>query len=179
MKLDLFKIKHWFASMIAKFNKVKGGTIILCYHSVSNDKRFQCDNFNVSIENFKEQMELIKSTGLPVVSLDDIGKYPEAIAITFDDGYGSVYTHALPILINLNFPFTVYVVSNWINTHDYLNERQLINLSNYASIGAHSLNHLNLNKISLSEANDEILQSKNKLEQIIEKSKSFFFSLWR
>jgi peptidoglycan/xylan/chitin deacetylase (PgdA/CDA1 family) len=60
------------------------------------------------------------------VDVDTIvsGKAPDhAVAITFDDGYASVYDHAFPLLRNDRIPATVYLISSvvgnatlvWVN----------------------------------------------------------------
>jgi peptidoglycan/xylan/chitin deacetylase (PgdA/CDA1 family) len=39
----------------------------------------------------------------------------DSVAITFDDGYASVYTIAFPLLKEYNVPATVFVLTDWIN----------------------------------------------------------------
>jgi peptidoglycan/xylan/chitin deacetylase (PgdA/CDA1 family) len=56
-----------------------------------------------------------------VVALDIIvaGKaLPTSVAITFDDGYRSVFEHALPLLVERSFPATLYLISDVIGNDD-------------------------------------------------------------
>jgi hypothetical protein len=47
--------------------------------------------------------------------LSGAGSSPPAFAITFDDGYESVFTHALPILESLSIPATVFLTSGFLD----------------------------------------------------------------
>ena len=78
------------------------------------------------------------------------GTYPaEKIAlITFDDGYASCYTDALPILEQYGAKATMFVVGSYIDTPDYLTKDQLLKLSQspLVEIGNHSYEIHNLPK---------------------------------
>src|SRR4029077_16790744 len=87
------------------------GLRVLIYHRVSDDS----DQFAVSPETFKRQMEALAESGQRVVDLYEIETLslaPDeaAVALTFDDGYRDILDNALPVLREHGFPSTVFVV---------------------------------------------------------------------
>lgn len=96
-------------------------------------------------------------------------------ALTFDDGYASVYTHALPIISALNIQATVFVTSDWVNEgrdqrrlkngHPILNWDQLNEMSKRGfSIGCHTLSHPDLRELDSSGIRHELADAKAVLE---------------
>lgn len=88
--------------------------IILQYHHVATDTP---RSTSVTPAEFRQQMQLLKDHHYQVVSLDKIidalvaGKsMPDNwVAITFDDGFANVFTHARPVLLELDFPYTMFL----------------------------------------------------------------------
>lgn len=91
---------------------------VLCYHRVSNI-RDDYNSINVSIDNFRNQMEWL-SDRYRMISLEDYDYYErseeQAIAVTFDDGYRDVIDNALPILEAYCIPVTLFISTNNINS---------------------------------------------------------------
>lgn len=89
---------------------------VLMYHDITaipiEDKSV------ISVELFKEQMEMLRTNGFHVISLDQYkdfmlneGTVPDnAVLITFDDGYKSFYTEAFPILQEYNYSAVNFVI---------------------------------------------------------------------
>lgn len=90
--------------------------LVLGYHRVANpasDPYSLC----VSPERFDQQLDAIRRHARPV-SLRDLRhalahgeSLDGALAVTFDDGYTDVLTHALPRLENHRVPATVFVIA--------------------------------------------------------------------
>lgn len=90
------------------------------------------------------------------------------ISFTFDDGFASTYTNALPILSARSIPATVYVTSNYIEagvTDDanlpamtWEQVQQLQNTHGW-EIGGHTQTHAELPTISQSQLQSEIANS--------------------
>jgi peptidoglycan/xylan/chitin deacetylase (PgdA/CDA1 family) len=81
----------------------------------------------MTTESFRRQMTYVREH-FTVLSLEDAMRaidgqlYLErdAVAITFDDGYRDVYTHARPILRELGLPATVFIPTAFPVSGDYL-----------------------------------------------------------
>jgi len=87
---------------------------ILCYHRVGTEGVPFHSNLNPRL--FLNQIRYLKEN-YRVVSLEqltrellDSAKVPPTLAITFDDGYRDLYTHALPVLQKYEIPATIYLI---------------------------------------------------------------------
>jgi peptidoglycan/xylan/chitin deacetylase (PgdA/CDA1 family) len=141
------------------------------------------------------QINCLKANLWQPVNLDDIiidrtikpenSKY----AITFDDGYLSVYDKAFPVLAARGITGTVYVVADQVGginqwdraAGDYLehmmNADQIREMHRAGfGIGSHTLSHPHLTQISDDELRAEVFDSKKSLEDVIgEEVRSFSY----
>jgi len=80
------------------------------------------------------------------------------VSLTFDDGWVTQFTVALPLLKQRNIPATFYVITNNIDSvsKGFLAE----NISNDYELGSHTASHQNLVKIGNEEAEKELSDSK-------------------
>lgn len=101
----------------------RGAIPVLMYHKVGSEFTVPGDRFlNVGPETFKAQMELLKRLGFTAVTFDQvvgavIAKTPlppKSFCATFDDAYSCVYEYAFPVLANLGWPATFFVVSDYV-----------------------------------------------------------------
>jgi peptidoglycan/xylan/chitin deacetylase (PgdA/CDA1 family) len=145
-------------------------------------------------------MEWLQSNA-SVIALDDLaaGNWPKSpnglvCAITFDDGYASVHHHAFPILAALNLPATVYLVAGAIhsdtpqssNTFNglYPDEDMLLwgevreLHSHNICMGSHMLRHLDLTSLDAVAADEELLRSKQVIEDNVGQECSSFCFPW-
>ena len=152
----------------------------------------------VSGERFREQMTALQAAGYRSMNLEKLletasGTHPSAepgFAITFDDGYESVYTDALPVLEELKISATVFltvgfldrkVAPPWHSTHPALVEEyrregsyfqpmtwdQATELAAHPliRIGSHSVNHYCLALVSKNQLLEEVRSSRLILEE--------------
>ena len=91
------------------------------------------------------------------------------IAVTFDDGLADTYTIAYPFLKVKGIPFTVFVVTDFLDTPGYITTEQLKEMSKdpLVTIGSHGVSHKILNKMSAQEQLHELSSSKKTLEEIL------------
>jgi peptidoglycan/xylan/chitin deacetylase (PgdA/CDA1 family) len=108
----------------------------------------------IAASKFREQMQAIKDSGIPVIPLSDVLAWrngqknipEESIVITMDDGWEGVYTYAYPVLKEFNFPFTAYLYKKYVNiggrslSWDQIREM----MKNGCEIGSHSVSHESL-----------------------------------
>ena len=110
----------------------------------------------ISSPKFREQMQAIKDSKIPVISLSDMMAWKrgeknipeESIVITMDDGWEGVYTYAYPILRELGFPFTIYLYKKYVNIGGRsLSWNQIKEMMQHGcEIGSHSVSHESLKK---------------------------------
>lgn len=157
---------------------------ILMYHSISHPIKnapFKC--LHLPPHRFAFQMRLLKLLGYQGLSMHDLMPYltgqkqGKVVGITFDDGYQNNLAQ-LPILKQYQFTATCYVVSGLIGTYNQWDESKgipknpLMNLKELKTwlnagmhIGAHTKTHISLTNSSDNLAKQEILHSKNYLEE--------------
>jgi peptidoglycan/xylan/chitin deacetylase (PgdA/CDA1 family) len=109
---------------------------------------------HISVNKFAEQMQMIKDSGIPVITLQDLISWkkekmniPErAYVITMDDGWSGVFKHAFPILKKHQFPFTIFLYKNFVNSGARsLSWQQIREMMNSGcSVGSHSVSHKSL-----------------------------------
>ncbi|MCP4567736.1 MAG: polysaccharide deacetylase family protein [FCB group bacterium] len=98
-------------------------TLIVMYHGLTGDNRLR-DWTQVHIDDFERQMDYLARKYNPYALSDlaaGLNSNPEwiyPVAVTFDDGYRSNLTLALPILKKYNIPATVFVASGFIRGFD-------------------------------------------------------------
>jgi len=87
--------------------------VILQYHHIDDDTPAST---STSPALFRQQLQLIQDSGIPVLPLDQALQQLEdgtlgtrAIAITFDDAYISIHRVARPILREFGYPYTIFV----------------------------------------------------------------------
>jgi peptidoglycan/xylan/chitin deacetylase (PgdA/CDA1 family) len=96
--------------------------------------------------------------------------------INFDDNWKSQYQYAKPILDKFQFKATFYVVCDYLDKKNRLSWDQLQSLYREGhEIGSHTMSHANLDHIMTDAAYNEIIQSKNCLEDRDIKVSSFSY----
>jgi peptidoglycan/xylan/chitin deacetylase (PgdA/CDA1 family) len=92
--------------------------LVLAYHAVS--EHWPAD-LSVTPERLASQLRLVLARGYQGATLQEAISDPPAkktVVVTFDDGFRSVVTHALPILDHHNIPGTVFVPTDYIGTDE-------------------------------------------------------------
>jgi peptidoglycan/xylan/chitin deacetylase (PgdA/CDA1 family) len=97
------------------------------------------------------------------------------VVITFDDGYRDFYTSAFPIMTELGFIATVFVVSGrtadrhvCVEGKEFLTWHEVREIQAYGiRIGSHTVNHPELHRLSPQQVEDELRESKDVIEEAI------------
>lgn len=143
--------------------------------------------YHYTPNNFEEQLQHLQSHGYQTVSMREVSEFLysgtplpyKPVVITFDDGFED-QLKSFALLEKYKMKATYYIIlggerSNYciglsrtnLNCGDsYLNWTQLKTLhdSGLIEIGAHTLNHPDLPSLAEKEQLQEILESKNRLE---------------
>lgn len=155
------------------------------YHSVEfMPKGTMMRGMYVTPERFHYQMSLLKILGYKGLSIRELHPYIEGrkigkvVGITFDDGYLNNLINATPVLKNFDFTATCYLVSQLLGKSNIwdkpkgISQRQLMSTEDVnewlalgMDIGAHTQTHLDLLLASQKEAEREINNCKNDLEE--------------
>lgn len=98
---------------------------ILCYHRVINRADFdkiRTKGIYVEVSKFERQMKYLQKHYAPVSELEVISSVlygkklsPNAVWVTFDDGFKDNYTNAFPILKMYNIPATIFLTTGFVN----------------------------------------------------------------
>lgn len=139
---------------------------ILMYHHVTPNSTGS--EYAVSLDQFRRQMQWLQEQGYQTVLVSDMveavknGKLLplKPIILTFDDGFKDVYENAFPLLTELGFAATIYLIEDVINKHPYMTDEMVETLIDEGwEIGNHSKSHAHLptsrdleNEVCLSRA---------------------------
>ena len=144
--------------------------VVLCYHAIG----YSDWAFSVAPAEFASQINFL-SRHFTIVSLSDLSSRPNhtsrpRVAITFDDGYQSVYRYARPLFARLGLSATVFALENPIGTSTFprlpllrIAQMQALTKSGWA-IGYHTSTHPDLTKVNPSRLHAEIVTGKTRLE---------------
>ena len=151
-----------------------GRSVILTYHSLDDSESV----ISIPPALFRRQMEFLAASGIPVVPLDQALHRPGSIAITFDDGFCNLLDHAVPVLERLRLPATIFVVSeycgrnnNWPSQPHGVPDLPLLSwdklsaLPPLISLGAHTMTHPDLRRLSAEECERELCVCQGQIEQ--------------
>jgi peptidoglycan/xylan/chitin deacetylase (PgdA/CDA1 family) len=157
------------------------GGPMLVYHKLgARPKNVRIKGLYLGKPLFEQQMEELRAAGY---STPTYGKVPSGanggkqVTLTFDDGFASAFKHAMGPLAKQGFKAIQFLVADRIGQYNewevvqgevrerLMDESQVKDwLGAGHEIGAHSLSHPYLTRISLREAREQIFSCKRKLE---------------
>jgi peptidoglycan/xylan/chitin deacetylase (PgdA/CDA1 family) len=131
---------------------------VLLYHyiePVPADASPVREGLTVTPELFAQQIEYLAANGYTTISLYDLSQAvatgaplpAKPVILTFDDGYSSVLTYAVPVMERLGFKGTVFVITEFVDTGrpGYLTWDELRRLHTLGwQIEAHTKTHAQL-----------------------------------
>ena len=159
--------------------------VVLMYHRIGLPRlRSLVTGQYVAPALFRSELGYLSGRGWTCAALASIIETGENdnpdFAITFDDGFASVYEHAFPILAQSKMTATVYVVASGIGGTNEWDQRsgdirepmmsaaQIRQMADSGfEMGSHSLTHPHLSSVSDDDLVHELLDSKRMLEEIV------------
>jgi peptidoglycan/xylan/chitin deacetylase (PgdA/CDA1 family) len=157
---------------------------VLTYHRFGTIPR---DPYCISPVDFRGQIAYLAERGIAIClgELEESifrGTSPRlgAVLVTIDDGFRSTYSSALPILRDYAVPAVVFVTPSLIRQfgvtsmvsrpdyapEDYMDWKELEQLARAnIDIGSHSWTHRSLGRMSAAQVEDEVVRSREMLEQ--------------
>ena len=165
---------------------------VLVYHKV--DYKVEWGFTRIHPNAFRRQIKYLHEHNYKFVTVSELinaSRSDKVVAISFDDAYQSAYTHAYPILKEINTPATIYVITDYVGKDNrwdlnvgnilfqHISWEELQELAdNGWEIGSHTLSHRDLRKLEINDIKREFVESKELLESkldIVVKSISFPF----
>ncbi|MBI2095483.1 MAG: polysaccharide deacetylase family protein [Candidatus Omnitrophica bacterium] len=149
-------------------------TPVLMYHRISSSE--SPSSLHVLPEDFEKQMEFLKVHRYRVVPLAELaGRIlekkpvpPKTVAITFDDGSLDNFQNAFPVLKNMGFPATIFMITENIGKEGWLSEEDLRILDESGiAIGSHTVTHAFLPELGTEKVAEELARSKKDLEKVL------------
>lgn len=154
---------------------------ILTYHSIDVNRSV----LSVDPSDFSEQMACLARKGFRGISLREALMYrdnhrgwpPEAVVLTFDDGFANFYHEAFPVLQRLKFSATVFIVTGHMGGHNnwesnlsggllpLLTWQQTAEIARAGiEVGSHTRTHRDLRRCSAQEIKYELSTSLTDIE---------------
>lgn len=169
---------------LVRFLRVKiikrGRIIVLMYHRVSKSRNGDA-HLCVSPANFEKHLKYL-ARHFNFISLDEFSNYMEkraypqkdSVLLTFDDGWEDNYTNAFALLRKYKAPALIFLATGFIGSKEMLKGNQIKEMAEdriksglSIAFGAHSKTHPRLSCLCTEEARSEILDSKSKVESIV------------
>ena len=134
---------------------------VLGYHDFTKSRK--PDEMLMREDKFRKQMQLLKDANIKVVSLDDVVAWrrkerdlpKRCVVITADDGWREVHTYMMPILKEFEYPFTVYLYTNFLDGGGRsLSQAQVEDImAAGGTIASHSISHRDMNRVKIGKEN--------------------------
>lgn len=138
----------------------------LMFHHIDDGKIFEKSKCKLDLKKFIE----ILDSGTTFISMDEYLKFKYAknnpCTITFDDGLSDAYYVAYPELKKRNIPFTIFVVTEFVDQEGYLKREELRRLAKdpLVTVGSHGLTHMILKGMRADRQKEELWKSKRILQ---------------
>ncbi len=191
-RLDRMASIYFFAPLYKLTLNKKRGIPILMYHSVTWEEDNNLHPYyrtNTTPEMFARQMRFLSEAGYTVISLDEVlGKLTQNnslskyAVLTFDDGFRDFADEAFPILQKYGFTATVFLSTGFIGREfSPLRNKKCLSWGDVRDLytkgvqfGSHTVNHPKLRLLEKQEIEREIRDSKNMIEDRIDKAITSF-----
>ena len=182
---SLLKLASWFITGFSRSSTAGADVVVLMYHRVTGDVPLELD---LPFAVFRAQMirlaerRVVVSVDEAVRRLEKSEKFDRTLfVITFDDAYRDFYTHAFPLLCDLDLPVTLYVPTGFLDcpgipptSHKLANEENLqpvtwamleeMFVSPLLTIGSHTHSHAELPSLP----DEEILEELDRCDTLLQ-----------
>ncbi|MDQ6784368.1 MAG: polysaccharide deacetylase family protein [Actinomycetota bacterium] len=165
------------------------GAIVMTYHNVGSDPS-DTTEYYVAPGLFRKQLLWARQWGTRFVDLLELSEAVAAgrsidgwAAVCFDDSLAGVHHHALPILVDLDIPATLFTVSAalgddpswWPGAERVMTS---VEVEEWAAAGlrvaSHTRTHASLTAVSESDVRAEVNGSKGELQDLIQEPVTLF-----
>jgi peptidoglycan/xylan/chitin deacetylase (PgdA/CDA1 family) len=156
-------------------------SVIVGYHSVgASDPAEDPHYLRVPPARFREQIGLLRKAGFEFTTVAELAgrsSEPGLAALSFDDGMSDNHSILLPLLLEEGIAATVFVTTGLIGQANpwmgpgsaarMMTEDELRDLVSHGiELGAHTVNHLDMSELDEETCLREMVESRDRLEQI-------------
>ena len=144
--------------------------VVLVYHRFSDEGP---QSTSTSPEVFKQHLAYLKENNYQVLPLKTVITKLQAkeslpyncVSLSADDGFLSIYKEAFPLLVEYQFPMSIFVSTNPIdkNYDSMMSWEQLREMSPLVDVFNHSVNHLHLVKQKPHILEKEVLYAQERI----------------
>jgi peptidoglycan/xylan/chitin deacetylase (PgdA/CDA1 family) len=180
---------------LQKKNRTKKALAVLAFHKIGEPTGGDCPTWNyVPVDTFVSYIRYLEKDRWQVIDLatflrgvSEPDTLPDKAALlTFDDGYRSIYTEVLPLLIRFGYPAVVFVPTDYIGTRNIFDKgiepeesicswNELMELeSNGISVQSHGTAHSRFSLSSMDEQRKEISDSRLAIQRRLENTVEVF-----
>ncbi len=158
--------------------RASGDAIVLNYHDVFPRRTSESVWWDVTPQEFEQQMGWLKARGANFISLEQLRRHltqnaslpKNPVALTFDDNHQGFYDYIYPILKREKIPAAMFVHTDFVGrggararmSWDTLRK---LDREGLVTIGSHTASHRDLTQLSQAEQRRELLESKWVLER--------------
>jgi peptidoglycan/xylan/chitin deacetylase (PgdA/CDA1 family) len=111
-------------SVPAKYVHYRDKVIVLMYHHIAESEANE--DVTITPAKFESHLKVLKDQKYQIISIEDYVHYikdnkaipPNAVVITFDDGYESYYRYAFPLLKKYGYTATNFIVTSYIDSNN-------------------------------------------------------------
>lgn len=153
---------------------------VLCYHRIGGPLELGVTRVGRSV--FARQMTELAKAGWRTLSLDEFASprtahcAPRTFLLTFDDGYASLAEHAYPVLADLGFTATTFLITDYVGKTNTWDVRYTWNRLKHLSwtdverwrargfqFGSHGATHARLTWLGTAALRDDLARSREVL----------------
>jgi len=163
---------------------------IIVYHAIGpSPPGAEHDALYVDVEELERQLRFL-ARNRRVVGLEQLlAGHGESgrprVAITFDDGFQSVLTEALPLLERYGFPSTVFLTTRWLgdggepaigpsSLEELMSVEDVVELDRRGvELGSHGHTHADVGQLSARSIEADLRESANRLSELVGKRPRF------
>ena len=140
---------------------------VIYYHDIDSDKKYT--DMSTPVELFKKHINIVRENGYEIVN--EISKPLGQIEICFDDAFLGLYDN-IELIKELDIPIHLFVVPSYLEKKNHIDKEQLFLLNNLTQIkiSSHTQTHQILNIASEFLLKNELENSKNYLEGLLNNS---------
>jgi peptidoglycan/xylan/chitin deacetylase (PgdA/CDA1 family) len=155
----------------------------LMFHSISERLTKEDAAYSIAPRRFRRLMRWFRTMGYSTYSTAEWlagANAAKRVLLTFDDGYGDLYTELLPVVIERGYTPLIFLVANFVggtNIWDQvrgLHARKLLTVQQIREMqihgvefGSHSSTHPLLTELSDIQLGREVSESKHRLEDLL------------